>query len=276
MAAWIAVALAVRRVTWGEVVSRAADRARPAGGDRGSGVSHPRREASPRARAFVRSRAARAAAAAIVGWAVGGIVVGILAAVLAVSASTMHRRRQAGLRAAAMDDGMADGVRAIAAGLRAGLSVPQAIRFAADEAEPPLATTLGGVVDAVEVGEPLDEAIGRWASDVGTDDARLVEGVLGLHRRSGGDLPRVLDRVADTLRERRASSREVRALTAQARLSGAILGCLPIGFFAFLWLTSRRDIEGAFRTTAGLASFVVGITLELIAFVWIRRLLEVR
>ena len=68
----------------------------------------------------------------------------------------------------------------------------------------------------------------------------------------------------------------MRALTAQARLSGAILGLLPIGFFAFLWLTSRRDIEGAFRTPAGLTAFGVGAVLELLAFLWIRRLLEVR
>ena len=69
---------------------------------------------------------------------------------------------------------------------------------------------------------------------------------------------------------------EVRALTAQARLSGAILGLLPIGFFLFLWTTSRRDIVGAFHEPAGIAAMVVGLALEGIAFVWIRRLLEVR
>ena len=94
---------------------------------------------------------------------------------------------------------------------------------------------------------PLDDALRAWTEEVDTDDARLIAGVLGLHRRSGGDLPSVLDQVVETLRERRAAVREVRALTAQARLSGTILGVLPFGFFAFLWLTSRSDIEGALR-----------------------------
>ena len=67
----------------------------------------------------------------------------------------------------------------------------------------------------------------------------------------------------------------MRALTAQARLSGVILGLLPIGFFAFLWVTSRRDIEAALGTTAGLVAVVLGLTLEAVAFVWMRRLLEV-
>ncbi|TMK55459.1 MAG: hypothetical protein E6G54_09940 [Actinobacteria bacterium] len=81
--------------------------------------------------------------------------------------------------------------------------------------------------------------------------------------------------MAATIRERVAVGREVRALTAQARLSGWILGVLPLGFFAFLWLTSRRDIEGALGTPAGLASVLLGLGLEVGAFFWIRALLEV-
>ncbi len=100
--------------------------------------------------------------------------------------------------------------------------------------------------------------------------------MLTLHRRSGGDLPSVLDEVAGTLRERRAAIREVHALTAQARLSGTILGVLPFGFFAFLWLTSRSEIEGAFRTSAGVVAIALGVVLEGLAFLWIRHLLEVR
>jgi tight adherence protein B len=182
----------------------------------------------------------------------------------------------AGHLAAARDEQLADTVRAIASALRAGLSVPQSLAYAAGEAAPPLDASLRDVVDALDVGVPSDEALDRWADAVGTDDARLVAGVLHLHRRSGGDLPVVLDQVAETLRDRRAATREVRALTAQARLSGAILGVLPIGFFGFLWLTSRQEIEGALATPAGLGAVLLGLTLEGLAFLWIRKLLEVR
>ena len=118
-------------------------------------------------------------------------------------------------------------------------------------------------------------AIQGWAERTDSEDARLVAGALDLHRRSGGDLPAVLDEVSSTIRERVAVAREVRALTAQARLSGWILGVLPVGFFAFLWLTSRRDIEGALGTPAGMVSVGLGLLLEVAAFLWIRSLLEV-
>jgi tight adherence protein B len=173
------------------------------------------------------------------------------------------------------DEQLADAVGALTAAVRAGSSVPQALAYTAREAEPPFAADLDALVGALDGGVPMADAVAAWVERVGTDDARLVGAVLELHRRSGGDLPAVLDQVASTIRERVAAAREVRALTAQARLSGLILGLLPVGFFAFLWLTSRREIEGALATRAGAASIAIGLGLEAGAFVWIRRLLEV-
>jgi tight adherence protein B len=211
----------------------------------------------------------------VVGLVAGGVITGVLGGIATWIAIDRLRRRRAARLAATVDEQLADAVRSIAAGMRAGLSVPQSIAWASAETDPPLARSFERVVDRLEVGVGLEEALARWVIDVGTDDARLVEGVLALHRRTGGDLPVVLDQVAVTLRERVSAAREVRALTAQARLSGAILGFLPIGFFAFLWLTSRSDIEGAFRSPIGVGSVLVGLVLETIAFLWIRSLLDV-
>lgn len=217
-------------------------------------------------------------------WMATGVMVGaallgapgaVLGAVTGVVGITFLKRRRAAKAAALRDEQLADAVRTIAAALRAGLSVSQALAFAAGETPAPLREPLRGAVDALDLGLPLDDVLDGWTQIVDTEDARLLAGVLMLHRRSGGDLPMVLDQVAATLRERRSAARELRALTAQARLSGVILGLLPIGFFGFLWLTSRSDIEGAFRTPAGIAAISTGLTLELIAFLWIRHLLAV-
>jgi tight adherence protein B len=81
--------------------------------------------------------------------------------------------------------------------------------------------------------------------------------------------------VGRTLASRREAARELRSLTAQARLSAAILGLLPLGFFLFMSVVARRDIESAYRTTAGASAIAVGVALQGAAFVWIRRLLRV-
>jgi tight adherence protein B len=217
-----------------------------------------------------------AAIGALGGLVLGGVVGLVLGAGAGVGLGLSSARRRSAKVAARCDEQLTDAVRSISAGLRAGMSVTQSLAYTADEADAPLAGSLRMLVDGLDLGVPLDDSLAAWGEASQSDDARLLAGVLRLHRRSGGDLPMVLDQVATTLGERRAAAREVRALTAQARLSGAILGFLPIGFFAFLWLTSRRDIQGAFHNPVGVAAVTIGLVLDAVAFVWIRRLLEVR
>lgn len=170
---------------------------------------------------------------------------------------------------------LADAVSAIASGSRAGLSLQQAVELAAEQVPSPLGPSLREVADRAALGSPLDDALERWATAVPVPDVRLAAAVLRLHRRTGSALPPLLEGLARTLRERAAVTREVRSLTAQARLSGAIMGLLPIGFFAFLWLTSRRDVVAALHSSAGRTAVVAGLVLQGLAFVWIRRLLRV-
>jgi tight adherence protein B len=212
---------------------------------------------------------------AAAGFAAVGPVGAVIGLALAIGVRSLGRIRGRRALATRRDEQLADAVAALTAAVRSGMSVPQAIAYAQAEAEAPVADGLARMVADIDVGVPLGEAVDAWATRTGSEDAHLVAGALDLHRRSGGDLPAVLDQVAETIRERVAVGREIRALTAQARLSGWILGVLPVGFFAFLWLTSRRDIEGALATPAGLGSVLLGLTLEAGAFFWIRSLLDV-
>jgi tight adherence protein B len=214
-------------------------------------------------------------AGAFLGYSIAGlsglVIVGIGSAVVPLG---VVRRRRA-KRLAMLEEQMLDLVSSLASGVRAGRSLEQALSLAATELEAPLAPTVEAIVDLVALGEPLDDALERWGRDLGTPDARLVVGVLRLQRRSGGGLSRPLEDLAETLRARRAGARELRSLTAQARLSAGILGLLPVGFFLFLSVVSRRDIEDAIRTPAGLGAIGVGVALQGAAFVWIRSLLRV-
>jgi tight adherence protein B len=211
-----------------------------------------------------------------VGAAFGSVTPAMACGGLATGVWFLRRRRARKALAARRDEQLADAVGALGSALRAGLSLPQSLAYAAGEAEAPLDRDLKALVRDLDLGVPLDDAVTSWAEAHGGEDARLLAGVMSLHRRSGGDLPAVLDQVSATLRERVAVTREVSALTAQARLSGAILGALPIGFFGFLWLTARRDIAGAMGATAGRFAVGLGLVLEGAAFVWIRKLLAVQ
>jgi tight adherence protein B len=235
------------------------------------GTDDVRRKRLPRRVSVVAAAVGGGCVGALVGGPVVGIAVGVAAAIAPVA---MNRKRNAGRRIA-IDGQLLDAVTAIASALRSGRSLGQALTTAADEADDPLSTLLAGTAHAASLGVPMDEALDRFADAVGGSDVRLVSGVLKVHRRTGGALAASLDDVARTLADRREAAREVRSLTAQARLSAAILGLLPLGFFLFMSVVARRDIENAYRTTAGASAIGVGLALQGAAFVWIRRLLRV-
>ncbi len=215
----------------------------------------------------------------LAGIAVGASVAGLPGAatggIAAVMVPVVRARQAKARRAEKMQEQLAEAVSVIAAGLRAGLSLLQAISLAADDVGAPLGPTLRELGDRVSLGVPFPRSLDRWVHEVHVPEARLIGGVLRLQRRTGGDLPVVLDRLARTLRDRQAAAREVRSLTAQARLSGAILGFLPIGFFLFLSITSRRDIAAAYHSSIGATAIVAGLLMQGVAFLWIRRLLRV-
>ena len=200
-----------------------------------------------------------------------GIVLGLAAAAFPF----LLDRRRAARRSRLLDEQLIDAVGAIASALRSGRSLVQSIEVAAGEVDAPLGTLLTEGVDRASLGVPFEEIFDGLAEQIGTADARLLTGVLRLHRSTGGALAGSLDDITRTLRSRRDGARELRSLTAQARLSAGILGLLPLGFFLFLSVVARRDVETAYRTTAGASAIGIGLALQGLAFVWIRRLLRV-
>jgi tight adherence protein B len=218
---------------------------------------------------------AGACAASLLGFRLAGVA-GSLAAVAAAAVTPrLVRRRRARRRERQMQEHLAEAVALIATAMRSGRSLLQAIELSADELDPSLGATLRRLVDRTELGDPMDEAIDAWAAEVRSPDARLVAGVLKLHRRTGGSLSTTLEDLAGTLRSRRSAARGIESLTAQARLSATILGLLPIGFFLFLSVVAREDLEAAYETPAGVAAIGLGFALQGAAYVWIRALLRV-
>jgi tight adherence protein B len=213
-------------------------------------------------------------AAWLVGARVAGIVGSLAATTIALTAPAMVARRRTRRREIATQERLAEAVSLVASAMRSGRSLHQAIELAATDLDP-LGSTFRRLADRTGLGDPMDESIDAWARDVGGPDARLVAGVLKLHRRTGGSLAASLENLAGTLRDRRASARELGSLTAQARLSATILGLLPIGFFLFLSVIARRDLEAAYETPTGVAAIGFGLLLQGAAYVWIRHLLRV-
>jgi len=85
----------------------------------------------------------------------------------------------------------------------------------------------------------------------------------------------VLQIVAETMLQRNRLRREVKALTAEGRISALVLGIMPIGLFAFLFSTNREYLEPLLNSGAGLVALGIGVGLMLLGALWLRKITEI-
>jgi tight adherence protein B len=165
-------------------------------------------------------------------------------------------------------------VAVLAGSLRAGLSVRRALDEAARDAGPPLDGPLEVALSQMRVGEPLDVALEELANRLDVPDLRLLVTALRVHARLGGDLPVLLDEVGAVIGHRVESRRQIRALTAQGRASGAVLAVLPIAFVALLSWTGGDGLGAFYRTPLGAGLLLAGLACDAVGFAWIRRIVR--
>jgi tight adherence protein B len=200
---------------------------------------------------------------------------GVLFAGLGAAVPFAIQRRRHRKESEALEGQVGELASTVAQAVRSGLSISRAIEAAALDAEAPMLPLLDGVLAEQRLGVPLDSALSGLAHSIGTDDARLLVLILVTHSKSGGNIAIALQEVAATIRHRVEARRELRALTAQGRISGAILGSLPIGFFILMAAMGGHELGTVYRSGAGMVMVLVGLGLESLAYLWIRRLLRI-
>jgi tight adherence protein B len=152
----------------------------------------------------------------------------------------------------------------LSAVLRSGASLVQAMETVADEGPSPTREEFARTLTEVAMGSALDDALERLAQRIGTADYTLLALVLKVQRRLGGNLPQVLDNLAETVRERVMLQKELATLTAQQRLSTWILVLLPVAILGLFSLIDRSFVTPLFTTDAGHMLVLVAAVLQLV------------
>lgn len=129
-----------------------------------------------------------------------------------------------------------DSIALIAGSLRAGHSLQMAIGTVVQENKDIVSFEFQRVLSEIEVGQNFEDALKGMLKRIDTPELRLFISAVILQRETGGNLAELLDNLETVIRERQELKRELRAATAQARLSGTVLSLLPVfvGFFIFV------------------------------------------
>jgi tight adherence protein B len=201
-----------------------------------------------------------------------GLVLGLVVPILAkVGVSVRTSRRQK-----AFADQLDGSLQLMASGLRAGHSMLQALNSVAAEADEPTSVEFSRVINESRVGRELGLALDETARRMDSEDFVWVTQAMAINREVGGNLAEVLDGVGHTIRERNQIRRQVKALSAEGRLSALVLMALPLGVLAFLGITNPAYIARFTESPAGYAMIAVGVFLLIVGGLWLRKVVSLK
>jgi tight adherence protein B len=215
----------------------------------------------------------------------GGLVLGLLAGSFAVTimvavgvaaAARAFVSIQAARRREQFNAQLGDTLQLLGAHLRTGYSLLQSFDIIAKEAEAPTSVEFQRLVTETRLGRDVGEALEAMHDRVGSEDFRWVTQAIEVHREVGGDLAEVLENVAVTIRDRDHVRRQVKALSADGRISAIVLIALPFVLMGGLAVLNPEYVAELFDRTGGRVALAFAGALIAFGAAWMRRIIRLK
>ncbi len=199
-------------------------------------------------------------------------VIGVLFAWLPTFVLQFKRAR----RLRRFNDGLPDAIELICRALRAGHSLSAAIEIVGQESVEPVRTEFREVYRQQNFGLPHRDALLQLARRVPSNDLQFVVTAMLVQKETGGNLVDILERTTAVVRDRIRIEGEVRIYTAQGRLTGVILGALPIIMFFLISIVDHGYTKVLTEDPMGRKLIYTGLGLMLLGGICIRKIVNVK
>ena len=170
---------------------------------------------------------------------------------------------------------LTDALVQMSAAFRAGLSFLQAAESVAEEMPAPLSQEFGLMLKEVKLGVAQEDALQKMADRVGSEELQLVVTSTNVARQLGGNMSEMYDTISATIRERFRLEGRIRALTAQGKLQGWVVGSMPLVLGLVLNYMRPDLMEPMIHSRFGYALIATIITMEVIGVWMIRRIVNI-
>jgi tight adherence protein B len=163
----------------------------------------------------------------------------------------------------------------IKSSLEAGHSLQRALQVLVSEFADPLGSEFRTVLEQNRIGLPLPRALEDMLKRIPEDDLRLLVVAVRVQSEVGSSLAQIVGRLSEIVRIRQRLRMQIKALTAQSRFGGLVVGCLPIVVLCIFSLIQPGYADQLFRDPSGLKIVKFAIGSDVLAILIIRRLLRV-
>lgn len=205
----------------------------------------------------------------------GDLIAGLLFLAVGVVAPWIYLGYRKRRRRRAFDRALPDTLQLISGSLSAGLSLTQSIDVVVNDGIDPIASEFRRILVETRLGVSVEDAMEGVATRFESRDFRWVVMAIRIQRQIGGNLAELLDTVAATMREREYLRRQVSALSAEGRLSAAVLGLLPPLFLLYLCFASWDYVSPLFTDVRGLIMLLGGALWLGVGIFWMSRMVKV-
>jgi tight adherence protein B len=168
-----------------------------------------------------------------------------------------------------------DTLQLLSGSLRAGYSLMQGVEAVSQEVDGPMQKELRRVITESRLGRPLEQSLDESAERMDSPDFAWAVMAIRIQREVGGNLAELLQTVAETMVSRERLRREVKALTAEGRMSAIVLGLLPIGIGMAVYVMNKPYISLLFEETIGQYMLGGAVLLALLGFYWMKKTIEI-
>lgn len=167
-------------------------------------------------------------------------------------------------RVRAYTDQMVDALNLLSNGLRAGLSLPQAIGMTVSELPPPISQEFGVILQQNRLGVPIDECFQNLLKRVPTEDNEMFVSSIVILRESGGNLAEVFDTITEVIRERVRLQQKLATATASVKSQGTILFLMPFFMGLIFTLQDPSMMKNMVTTPLGIILIIVALGMNIL------------
>jgi tight adherence protein B len=169
-----------------------------------------------------------------------------------------------------------DALELVARALRAGHSLGAGMHVVAEEMPSPISDEFGRVYEEQNLGIPVEDSLRNICERIPNLDLRFFVTSVAIQRQTGGDLAEILDKIGHVIRERYRILGQVKALTAEGRLSGVVLIALPFVLFLVMLHIKPDYIQVLWTEPLGIKMSVFGLIMQILGALTIKKIINIR
>lgn len=202
-------------------------------------------------------------------------ILGVLGLPLGFLVTGFWLKRKKATRLHKMEEQLVELLQMLSSGLRAGFGLLQALESAAEQTPVPLQIEIRRTLRDTAMGASVEQALSSLNERVGSSDFDIVITAILIQRSVGGNLAEILDNVAHTMRERTRIRGEIRTLTSQQRMTGYVIGGIPIGLFLIFMVINPEFTSLLFTDKLGRMMLGGAAVSETLGFLVIQKIVNI-